>query len=130
MRTAGKAGQVEYNNANSDLFAETVQAAIDELAGHPATITNSAENMTIRAMSAGEKIRALKIIVTTPFTAGITATLGFPADNDELIAAGEIDLQTAGIYEYVYDRLSEIAETLTMYFSAADSSGQLTMYIK
>lgn len=82
----------------------------------------SATNFLLEYLYATDLIHRVIVKITEAWGTGATMTLGFPADNDELITSGQVSLQTLGTYEFQPDRISAVSESLRMYFSH-NSSG-------
>lgn len=91
----------------------------------------SATNFLLEYLYATDLIHRVIIKITEAWGAGATMTLGFPADNDELITSGQVSLQTLGTYEFQPDRVSSASESLRMYFNHNSSaSGAGIIYVE
>lgn len=78
---------------------------------------------------AGEYLESVMVSVETPFSAGVTATVGFPGDVSGVMASSDLDLQTAGVYEATVCRTFSATQTLNLYVSGTPTSGKLVTFV-
>lgn len=78
--------------------------------------------LILKALTPGDIIELLGIRIIDAFSY-TNFSIGFPADQEEIAAIGEIPPGTKGIYEFLEYRESTIAETLTLYKTGVSAIG-------
>jgi len=84
--------------------------------------------LALKAFAVGDILTHVSVSVIAPFDPGFTVTIGYPAAPTAIFAAGEVDLQTVGVYETSVYRVSAVPETLTAYFAGISAAGSGTIF--
>lgn len=115
---------VKYDGSNTGLEATTIQEAIDEVAVAKIPFNkDTVSPLTLKSLIPGHVIRSIAIRVDSEFDGGYFIKVGFPAENDEMVKLGEVDLTGKDVYVFDYYRISVINETLKAYFSGSSTQG-------
>ena len=88
----------------------------------------SGANTLLQDLTATSIIEAVVIRVINIFDNGGTASIGFPADNTEIV--NTLALNEAGDFEYEVDRISTIVESLRLYLSSLGTTGNGIIFFK
>jgi len=124
------ANNLGFDGTQSGLVATSVQAAIDEVAVMIVPFTfNTVSPFTLKGLVAGHVIRAVMVKVDTIFDGAFAMTLGFPADPDEIIEAGQVDLTQQNVYMFDVYRVSAVVETLQAYFTGTPTVGSGNIFV-
>jgi hypothetical protein len=91
---------------------------------------DSGPSQTLKELEATDLIEEVVIVVMTAFDPGFTLSIGFPANNTEIVDTTENDLTTTGVFKYFPYRESLLTETLTAYFAGVSAGGAGYIFVK
>ncbi len=122
-----------------DQSDNTVQKALDKIdelshAGQSYSLkfpfdTSLTSPVFLRSLASGDFVRVVVVDILNPFDSGFKISIGFPANNNEIIDKDLINLTQTGIYEIFAYRMSQINETLNLYYYGTSVSGNGIIYI-
>ena len=85
----------------------------------------------IKHLKEGDSLKEISVLVKEVYPPTVSMSLGFPANMEEIIGFNDIPLDTLGSYIYFPHRISEVDETLTLYFNGGpSSSGLLIIFVE
>lgn len=84
--------------------------------------------LTLKTLEVGERLLEIVVKITEEFDAGVSMSLGFPADNEEIAPASKLKLQRLGVYKFFPYRKTTATETFRAYFSGASATGAGIIY--
>lgn len=77
---------------------------------------NNPPSLLLRPMQIGESLREVVVKIEEVFDVGVLLSVGFPADNQEIMKPTAIAPTVIGKYKANPYRLSSVAESLILYF--------------
>jgi hypothetical protein len=106
--------------------------AIAEISSRNETLSITKDSVTqsIKSLVSGDIIKCVTVSVTEAFGGTFALTVGFPADNDELIKTTDVKLSTIGSYKVDHYRTSTTSETIRIYISGASTTGAAKIVVE